>query len=90
MTVIVLDGYNLIGAEAGRLSGLSLEREREGLIRRLEQLSAVTGERFLHHRLSQRKLQEKSSRRKTEKRNPQRKKGNNQAKVGDPQTGQTI
>ena len=45
--MIVLDGYNLIGAEAGRLSGLSLEREREGLIRRMEQLSAVTGERFL-------------------------------------------
>ena len=45
--MIVVDGYNLIGAEAGQLSGLSLEREREGLIRRLEQLSAVTGERFL-------------------------------------------
>ena len=47
MTVIVVDGYNLIGQEAGQLSGLSLEREREGLIRRLEQFSAVTGERFL-------------------------------------------
>ncbi|HXF49011.1 MAG TPA: NYN domain-containing protein [Verrucomicrobiae bacterium] len=45
--MVVVDGYNLIGGEAGVLSGLSLEREREGLIHRLEQLSAVTGERFL-------------------------------------------
>lgn len=45
--MVVVDGYNLIGGEAGVLSGLSLEREREGLIHRLEQLSAVTGESFL-------------------------------------------
>jgi len=45
--VILVDGYNLIGEEAGRLSGLSLEKEREKLVRRLEQLSAVSGERFL-------------------------------------------
>jgi predicted RNA-binding protein with PIN domain len=45
--MILVDGYNLIGGEAGLLSGLSLEKERNGLIRRLEQLSAVTGERFL-------------------------------------------
>ena len=45
--MIVVDGYNLIGQEAGQLSGLSLDRERKGLVRRLEQLSAVSGERFL-------------------------------------------
>ncbi|MGH8004871.1 MAG: NYN domain-containing protein, partial [Limisphaerales bacterium] len=45
--MIVVDGYNLIGQEAGHLSGLSLEKEREKLLRRLEQLSAVSGERFL-------------------------------------------
>jgi hypothetical protein len=45
--MVVVDGYNLIGGEAGVLSGLSLEKERNGLIRRLEQLSAVTGGRFL-------------------------------------------
>ncbi len=43
--MIVVDGYNLIGQEAGALFGLSLERER--LVRRLEQLSAVSGEHFL-------------------------------------------
>ncbi len=45
--MIVVDGYNLIGQEAGALSGLSLEKEREKLLRRLEQLSAVSGEQFL-------------------------------------------
>lgn len=45
--MIVVDGYNLIGQESGQLSGLSLEREREMLIRRLEQLSAVGDEKFL-------------------------------------------
>ncbi len=45
--MILVDGYNLIGQEAGALSGLSLEKEREKLVRKLEQLSAVSGERFL-------------------------------------------
>lgn len=45
--MILVDGYNLIGQDAGTLSGLSLEKEREKLLRRLEQLSAVGGERFL-------------------------------------------
>jgi len=45
--VILVDGYNLIGQEAGTLSGPSLEKEREKLIRKLEQLSAVSGKRFL-------------------------------------------
>ncbi len=44
--MIVVDGYNLIGQEAGHLSGLSLEKERDKLLRRLEQLAAVSGERF--------------------------------------------
>jgi predicted RNA-binding protein with PIN domain len=45
--MILVDGYNLMGQEAGALSGLSLEKERENLVRKLEQLSAVSGERFL-------------------------------------------
>ncbi len=45
--MILVDGYNLIGQEAGNLSGLSLEKEREKLVRRLEQLSSINGEKFL-------------------------------------------
>lgn len=47
MTVILVDGYNLIGQEAGTLSGLSLEKDRTTLLRKLEQLSATSGEKFL-------------------------------------------
>lgn len=45
--MILVDGYNLIGQEAGALLSLSLEKEREKLLRKLEQLAVVSGERFL-------------------------------------------
>ena len=45
--MVVVDGYNLIGQEAGALLGLPLEKERENLVRKLEQMAAVSGEKFL-------------------------------------------
>lgn len=45
--MIIVDGYNLIGQAAGTLSGLTLEKERTALFRQVEQLAAVTGEKFL-------------------------------------------
>lgn len=45
--MIVIDGYNLIGQAAGTLSGLSLEKERQVLIRQVEKLSQITGVKAL-------------------------------------------
>jgi len=45
--LIVIDGYNLIGQAAGTLSGVSLEKERRALIRQVEKLSQITGEKAL-------------------------------------------
>ena len=45
--MILIDGYNLIGQAAGTLSGLSLEKERQALIRQAENLAQITGEKIM-------------------------------------------